>query len=155
MPPKSRLKLEQAINAASVPSRQRGGDEAAAPRGGRRREREPEREAGTLPSSRYDEDRVRDTEAQIRRIDALLDEVGTADVQGVARLVSTRRGLVEDLHAELLRRQSVDVGGDSTQLEATLAEALAEMDSDSVRRVLQAAAGRAGVELLAWVGDGD
>lgn len=97
---------------------------------------------------------MRDTEAQIRRIDALLDEVGTADVQGVARLVSTRRGLVEDLHAELLRRQSVDTGGDSTQLEATLAEALAEMDRDSVRRVLQVAAGRAGMELLAWVGDG-
>lgn len=154
MPPKSRLKLEQAINAASVPTRQRGDD---APRPTRRRERERDEGGGSgagLPPSRYDEDRVRDTEAQIRRIDALLDEVGSADVQGVARLVSTRRGLVEDLHAELLRRQETDVTGDSSSLEVTLAEALAEMDRDSVRRVLEAAAARAGVDLGVWLAAG-
>jgi hypothetical protein len=99
----------------------------------------------------FSHDRVLDTEAQIRRIDALLEEVGSKDVQGVARLVSTRRGLVSDLHAELERRNAADVSVSSGALEAGLAEALAEMDADSLRRVLAAVAARAGVELSAWV----
>ena len=157
-PSKSQTRLAAAINAAAIPRKLGGAVGAGEPGAPQPRSaaRSASRstdydEGATLPAPLFSHDRVLDTEAQIRRIDALLEEVGSKDVQGVARLVSTRRGLVSDLHAELERRNAADVSVSSGALEAGLAEALAEMDADSLRRVLAAVAARAGVELSAWV----
>ena len=97
---------------------------------------------------------MRDTEAQIRAIDAILHSVGDRDVQGVARLMSTRRGLVADLHDELERRRTADTSGATTQLEERLTEALSLIDDARLRRVLLEVERRKGVTLSDWLRDG-
>jgi hypothetical protein len=95
-------------------------------------------------------DRVVDTQTQIAEIDRMIDEIGTRDVQGVARLMGTRRGLVADLHVELAARQQADASGDASVLEGRLVESLVAMDAARLARVLRETAKRLGVELSAW-----
>ena len=95
-------------------------------------------------------DRVIDTQTQIAEIDRMIDEIGTRDVQGVARLMSTRRGLVADLHTELAARQQADASGDAATLEGRLVEALVQMEPARLARVVRATALRLGVDLTAW-----
>lgn len=91
-------------------------------------------------------DRVTDTEGQIELIDAMVESIGDRDVQGVARLLSTRRGLVEDLHRALEAKRQADAGGTTQQLEAKLIEALAAIDEERLARVLRGAARARGID---------
>ena len=99
-----------------------------------------------LPTPTLDNDRERDTEQQINLIDAMLARIGTRDVQGAARLLSTRRGLVDDLHKERQRRAQADITGDTAQLEAALIEAMGQMGLSSIRKIFIGVSGQLGVE---------
>lgn len=98
-----------------------------------------------LPTPTLDNDREKDTESQINLIDAMLARIGTRDVQGAARLLSTRRGLVEDLHKERARRAQADITGDTAQLEAALVEAMGQMSLQSIRKIFAGVCGQLGI----------
>ncbi len=76
------------------------------------------------------------------------------DLQGIARLMSTRRGLAQDLAEELARREAVSVAGTATELEEALISALVEVEEDRLTRVLGEVARRRGRD-LASLGGGE
>ncbi len=92
-------------------------------------------------------DRVIDIERQILHIDHLVRLAEDRDLQGIARLMSTRRGLTQDLAEELARREAVSVAGSATELEEALISALVEVDEDRLGRVLASVARRRGRDL--------
>ena len=92
-------------------------------------------------------DRVIDIERQILHIDHLVRLAEDRDLQGIARLMSTRRGLTQDLAEELARREAVSVAGSATELEEALISALVEVDEDRLGRVLSSVARRRGRDL--------
>lgn len=95
---------------------------------------------------RVELDRVTDTEGQIALIDQMVAAIGDRDVQGIARLLSTRRGLVEDLHRAIEVRRQAESGGTASQLEAKLVEALAAIDGERLARVIRGAARARGID---------
>jgi hypothetical protein len=99
-------------------------------------------------------DRVIDIERQILHIDHLVRLAEDRDLQGIARLMSTRRGLTQDLAEELARREAVSVAGSATELEEALISALVEVDEDRLGRVLASVARRRGRD-LASLGGGE
>ncbi len=113
----------------------------------------PTREVVSLPSPpTVERDRVIDIERQILHIDHLLKLAEDRDLQGIARLMGTRRGLAEDLRVELERREQVSTSGNARELEEALVSALAEVDEDRLARVLVEVQRRRGRDLASLIG---
>ena len=120
-----------------------------------KRQDPPEVEVVSLPSPpTLERDRALDIERQILHIDHLVKLAEDRDLQGIARLMSTRRGLAQDLAEELARREAVSVAGTATELEEALISALVEVDEDRLGRVLASVARRRGRD-LASLGGGE
>lgn len=117
-----------------------------------KRDTSPDVEVVPLPSPpTMERDRAVDIERQILHIDHLVKLAEDRDLQGIARLMSTRRGLAQDLADELARRESVSVAGTATELEEALVSALVEVDEDRLARVLGSVARRRGRDLASLV----
>lgn len=113
-----------------------------------KRDSSPDPEVVSLPSPpTMERDRALDIERQILHIDHLVRLAEDRDLQGIARLMSTRRGLAQDLAEELARREAVSVAGTATELEEALISALVEVDEDRLGRVLSEVARRRGRDL--------
>ena len=113
-----------------------------------KRDSSPDPEVVPMPSPpTMERDRVIDIERQILHIDHLVRLAEDRDLQGIARLMSTRRGLTQDLAEELARREAVSVAGSATELEEALISALVEVDEDRLGRVLASVARRRGRDL--------
>lgn len=113
-----------------------------------KRQDPPEVEVVSLPSPpTMERDRALDIERQILHIDHLVKLAEDRDLQGIARLMSTRRGLAQDLAEELARREAVSVAGTATELEEALISALVEVEEDRLGRVLSEVARRRGRDL--------
>jgi hypothetical protein len=113
----------------------------------------PTIEVVALPSPpTVERDRVIDIERQILHIDHLLKLAEDRDLQGIARLMGTRRGLAEDLRVELERREQVSTSGNARELEEALVAALAEVDEDRLARVLGEVSRRRGRDLASLIG---
>lgn len=113
-----------------------------------KRDSSPDPEVVPMPSPpTMERDRVVDIERQILHIDHLVRLAEDRDLQGIARLMSTRRGLTQDLAEELARREAVSVAGSATELEEALISALVEVDEDRLGRVLGEVARRRGRDL--------
>ena len=113
-----------------------------------KRDSSPDPEVVPMPSPpTMERDRVIDIERQILHIDHLVRLAEDRDLQGIARLMATRRGLSQDLAEELARREAVSVAGSATELEEALISALVEVDEDRLGRVLASVARRRGRDL--------
>ena len=130
-----------------------GAPEAPKKRGKTQRNPDGIVDTANLDTSEISLDRVEDTLKQIARVDHELKLAANRDLQGIARLMATRRGLVEDLHRELDKRQAANTSGDARQLEEQLGQAMAEMDDESLDRVLRDVQERKGIEIGAWLAE--